>query len=92
MRVYSIAMQLKKPIQNTAQIYAEVSALIGEYLSKSGLNLAQLGTKMGISRQKASQRMSNKTRWTLDEVSQLANLGVISPVDLFRIMKGSADE
>lgn len=68
-----------------------LSVCVSEYLAR-GHSQSELGNELGINQVTVSQKVMNKRRWTIQEFQHLFQIGAISPVDLFRIMKGSADE
>lgn len=61
------------------------TALLKEYINKSGLKIQFLADKIGISRAALSQKISNKTEFKASEIRVLCDcLGIDSP-DLDRV-------
>lgn len=61
------------------------TALLKEYINKSGLKIQFLADKIGISRAALSQKISNKTEFKASEIRVLCDYLGIDSSDLDRV-------
>lgn len=60
-----------------------VSRIVRRYIADERLSISSLSRIMGISRPTLSARLSGATRWTLDDLDRLIQIGVPIGLDIF---------
>lgn len=81
-----------KNIYSVGDVDILLSDLLAANLVKRKSSIAKAAESIGVSKSTFWAKYAKTRRWTANELAQLFRNEFISPVDLFRIMKGSADE
>lgn len=60
-----------------------VSRIVRRYLADTNTSVTSLAKKVGLSRPTLSARLSGATRWTIDDLDRLIQIGTPIGLDIF---------
>ena len=60
-----------------------MSRAVRKAMDERGLTQAQLAHSLGMSQPNLSQRLTQRRRWSIDDLARLVELGIIDPVVLW---------